>query len=193
MSIHRFIRNNQKLHHENKAEFMEIFAKNLSKYLDFIYGFDVVMFDKDLRVPDGTSTKDFIKKKYGIKGVELIERLIGGNMVNKEKQVWEMTDADFENSEDYKYSLENGIHSKKTAVAIEIINKLDPIAYIEGRSKGGGLFPFSLRTKSGHIEARPTGVQKYANELRIKSIKQALVEGKLVPPEVLADYPELKV
>lgn len=42
-----------------------------------IFGFNVVAFDKWLKVPDGVSTWSVIQKRYGDEGIRIIERLVG--------------------------------------------------------------------------------------------------------------------
>lgn len=37
--------------------------------------FDIIMFDKWLRTPEGVSTKDYIKEKFGLKASLFIERI----------------------------------------------------------------------------------------------------------------------
>jgi hypothetical protein len=59
-------------------QFQSIFAMPVHKFLHPIFGFDVIRFDEFLRVPDGTSTKHFIEKKYGNEAVKLIQELIRG-------------------------------------------------------------------------------------------------------------------
>ena len=83
MSFRDFVMNNHKLLHENKVKFYQIFSITLSKYLNQITGFDLVEFDRRIKVPDGISTKDFIETKYGKVGVTIIENLIGGQNEQK--------------------------------------------------------------------------------------------------------------
>lgn len=72
---------NKQLYHQYRNEFNEIFKLDLKDYItrDFITlvaGFDVIKFDADLKTPDGISTYDFIGKKYGKRGIEIIKILI---------------------------------------------------------------------------------------------------------------------
>jgi len=57
-------------------DFRRIFRFSLVNYTDPLFGFDIVAFDRRLKVPDGTSTKDFIKEKYGDEAVSLVIRLM---------------------------------------------------------------------------------------------------------------------
>jgi len=64
------------------TEFFGFFGISLQKFHNAITGFDIIKFDNYLKnkydnYEDGrTSTKDFIKKKFGEKAVNLIEKLI---------------------------------------------------------------------------------------------------------------------
>ncbi|MFA5321950.1 MAG: hypothetical protein WC373_04695 [Smithella sp.] len=59
-----------------KSKFESIFKLPLQKYAHPLFGFDIIRFDEDLKTPDGTSTSDFIKEKYGKEAVELISKMI---------------------------------------------------------------------------------------------------------------------
>ncbi len=63
--------------HDHKLQFMEVFERNLFQYMNPLTGFDITKLDDDLKVPVGTSMKDFINEKYGQEAVALIEDLIG--------------------------------------------------------------------------------------------------------------------
>ena len=69
-------------YHEAEAEFKATFSYPLKKFMDIttlrgmVLGFDIVAFDECLRVPEGTSTSDFINKKYGPQAVKLVEGLL---------------------------------------------------------------------------------------------------------------------
>lgn len=63
-----------KQHH---AEFRRIFNQSMVKYMHPIFGFNVILFDDWLKTPDGTSTADFLKEKYGQRAHDLIFSLIG--------------------------------------------------------------------------------------------------------------------
>lgn len=67
---------NKKLLLENADEFRRTFGVVLHKFMSPITGFDIVRFDDFLGTPEGISTRDYINRKYGIKAVRLIERLI---------------------------------------------------------------------------------------------------------------------
>lgn len=67
---------NKKRYISEYNNFIKIFGVNLKYYWNMFWGFDIIKFDELLETPDGVSTKDFVKKKYGIEGCECIERLI---------------------------------------------------------------------------------------------------------------------
>jgi hypothetical protein len=67
-------KNRDKLFGHGK-EFQQIFSIGLNKFLDPITGFDVIKFDEWLKVPDGTSTKDYLTKKYGVRSAALVMEL----------------------------------------------------------------------------------------------------------------------
>jgi len=51
---------------------------SLPHYSNLIYltGFNIIKFDEAIKTPDGTSTKDWIIKKYGKEAGDLIDWLI---------------------------------------------------------------------------------------------------------------------
>ena len=63
------------------------------------------------------------------------------------------------------YWVENHIHTTPVALSLRIIDKFDPIKCIQGRTKGRGLFPFFVQTKSGKIFTKATEIHQYANLL----------------------------
>lgn len=56
--------------------FKQTFNLKLSDFVDCVGGFDVIKFDKILKVPDGISTRDFITKKYGEAATALIDKFL---------------------------------------------------------------------------------------------------------------------
>lgn len=68
----------------HSSEFFKTFSVQLSKFTDPYTGFNIVAFDDYLQNKYGnyednkTSMADFIKKKYGMRAVKLIENLIDG-------------------------------------------------------------------------------------------------------------------
>lgn len=71
---------NKKKIHKYSHSFRETFNLNLCNYLggfwQLLFGFDIIKFDKDIKTPDGTSTKEFILDKYGEEAVNLISDLL---------------------------------------------------------------------------------------------------------------------
>jgi hypothetical protein len=64
--------------------FRNTFGTHLSNYWD-ITGFDNIKFDEEfIKPPDGKSTSDIVREKYGDKAVELIEGLLGKTKENVE-------------------------------------------------------------------------------------------------------------
>ena len=56
-------------------EFKRIFGVPVNKFLD-ITGFDIIKFDEWLDTPNGVSSSEFIKKKFGDKAEQLIRNLL---------------------------------------------------------------------------------------------------------------------
>jgi len=61
---------------DQRLTFRATFSVDLMKFCHPLFGFDVVKFDSHLKVPDGTSTADFILKKHGQGAVDLVRALI---------------------------------------------------------------------------------------------------------------------
>ena len=57
-------------------EFQSTFGVKLSEYFNGLFGFEIVAFDKYIGTPDGTSLKDYLTEKYGVKACQLVESLI---------------------------------------------------------------------------------------------------------------------
>ncbi len=58
-------------------KFFETFGVPLRQYFDMTFGFDVVKFDEVVKPPDGTSTADAIRSRWGEDAVHLVLELIG--------------------------------------------------------------------------------------------------------------------
>ncbi len=57
--------------------FLRVFGISLKHFwIDNILGFNVIAFDDWLKTPDGISTRDFIRQKYGDEAVAIVEDLI---------------------------------------------------------------------------------------------------------------------
>ena len=57
-------------------EFYATFKLFLRKFVHPMFGFDVIKFDAWLEVPDGVSTIDHIKERFGQAGVDVVNRLL---------------------------------------------------------------------------------------------------------------------
>ena len=68
---------NIKLKATHEKEFLNIFNVPLSRFMHPIFGFDIIQFDTYIRTPDGTSTKEWTKKRYGVESVGLLYKLMG--------------------------------------------------------------------------------------------------------------------
>ena len=72
------VHKNLALRHTHYKDFRRIFGVDLAKFLDNLTGFDVVKFDDDfIKAPDGTSTAQAVKAKYGQEGLDICNALIG--------------------------------------------------------------------------------------------------------------------
>ncbi len=68
---------NQKAHKHNELFNLAFWHElRFSHYWNAITGFDVVKLDDNLKVPNGTSTAEFIEEKYGKKAVELVRAIM---------------------------------------------------------------------------------------------------------------------
>jgi len=67
---------------DTAAKFKSFFKIDIAPYVRDpllnmvgVYSFDIIKFDHWLRTPEGTSTKDYIKQKYGEEAMKFIEHL----------------------------------------------------------------------------------------------------------------------
>jgi hypothetical protein len=65
--------------------FEHIFGTPLRRWLTVGYGFNVVGFDEYLQTPDGVSTRDHIKERYGQQGLDYV--IIAMNWHNDESKI----------------------------------------------------------------------------------------------------------
>lgn len=62
---------------DNCDKFQVIFKTRLKPFWkDNIFGFDILAFDAWLGVPDGKSTNEVIKERYGQEGLDVIDDLL---------------------------------------------------------------------------------------------------------------------
>ena len=76
MRMSDYISQNKKLLRDNAVEFQLSFGVPLHRFMHPLLGFDIVSFDEFLKTPDGVSTHDYLKQKFGEDALALIERLI---------------------------------------------------------------------------------------------------------------------
>ena len=62
---------------EHERSFRRIFGVSMRPFLDLITGFDIVKFDDWMKTPDGISTSDFLRKKYGDEAHAIVRGLLG--------------------------------------------------------------------------------------------------------------------
>lgn len=56
-----------------RVQFYNTFGVPLSNYFDLITGLDIVRLDMQvIKPPDGTSTEDFVREKYGEEAVAML-------------------------------------------------------------------------------------------------------------------------
>ena len=67
--------------------------------------------------------------------------------------------------EDYTYWTENHIHTRPVALSLAVLDIRIGIEWLEGRTKGTGLTPFSVRLTNGKIFCRPSRIPRYADRL----------------------------
>lgn len=60
----------------NWKEFEEIFGVPLSWFHSIFTGLTITSFDGWLETPDGVSTEEFVKNKFGDRAVELVRELL---------------------------------------------------------------------------------------------------------------------
>lgn len=82
-TLYETVRRNKENEASQKYKFHDIFGMNLSDYSCPIFGFDIIKFDESLRTPDGKSTREWVKEKYGQEGLDIILTLM--NLDDKEE------------------------------------------------------------------------------------------------------------
>ena len=76
MLMSDYVSQNKKLLRDNAVEFQLTFGAPLHRFMHPLLGFDIVSFDEFIVTPDGMSTHDNLKQKFGEDALALIERLI---------------------------------------------------------------------------------------------------------------------
>ncbi|MFA5377431.1 MAG: hypothetical protein WC455_16890 [Dehalococcoidia bacterium] len=72
----QIMQGNRNLEMKYAEDFREFFKRSLHTYMNYLTGFDIVKFDKDIATPDGTPTSMWVQTKYGPEAVNLIRKLI---------------------------------------------------------------------------------------------------------------------
>lgn len=61
-------------------QFKRTFGRSIGPYMDKFTGFDVLKFDDEvIQPPDGKSTEEVVRERYGEDAVTLIRNLIGAS------------------------------------------------------------------------------------------------------------------
>ena len=74
--MHKHIRSNDIKYNHYKNQFLQTFKIPLKKFHHRLLGFEIIEFDAWLKVPDGTSTADHIKKNFGEDALRMVEHLL---------------------------------------------------------------------------------------------------------------------
>ena len=75
--------------------------------------------------------------------------------------------SELETDVDYRYWVDNKIHTKPVARSLVLLDRLEGITHIEWRSKGNhGLLPFAVRTATGKYLCKPTDLHEYVKRLQ---------------------------
>lgn len=62
---------------DNCEEFQRIFGTQMKPFwINNICGFDIIAFDKWLKTPNGLSMHEYVKEKFGSKGLSMVEKLL---------------------------------------------------------------------------------------------------------------------
>ena len=76
MTLKEMIQKNQLLTKTHSQEFRRIFGTSLEGYMHHLFGFDIVLFDKQYIQSGDGCMMDVVNKQYGDVGVNMIESLI---------------------------------------------------------------------------------------------------------------------
>ena len=75
-TMENIVSENSENKHREAVIFSMVFGTPIDKYMHPLFGFDLMSFDVFIKTPDGTSTKEWVKEKYGLEGVNIILRLL---------------------------------------------------------------------------------------------------------------------
>ncbi len=76
MTVYEYFTMNRERMETHSKQFHKIFHLQLREYMGIITGFNIVRFDQHIWVPEGISTKDWVRQHFGEEAVTLIEALI---------------------------------------------------------------------------------------------------------------------
>ena len=76
MTLKEMIRKNQFLTKTHSQDFRRIFGTSLEGYMHHLFGFDIVLFDKQYIQSGDGCMMDIVMSRYGEDGVNMTENLI---------------------------------------------------------------------------------------------------------------------
>jgi len=62
----------------HEREFKDTFGRSMRPFMDFVTGFDVIMFDEFVKPAANQSCADAVEQKFGPEGLVLIHKLLNG-------------------------------------------------------------------------------------------------------------------
>ena len=75
--VQEFMLSNNKKRLELAGKFQSVFGISLGKFWSVLTGFDIVKFDEEfMKTPDGTSTEEYVKQKYGEAELSVVRGLL---------------------------------------------------------------------------------------------------------------------
>ena len=75
--VQEFMLDNNKKRLAYSGSFQSVFGVSLREFWSILTGFDIIKFDEEfMKTPDGISTEEFVRQKYGELGVSIIKGLI---------------------------------------------------------------------------------------------------------------------
>ena len=75
--VQEFMMDNNKKRLKYAGSFQSVFGVSLGKFWSVLTGIDIVKFDEEfMKTPDGVSTEEFVKQKYGELGLSIVRGLL---------------------------------------------------------------------------------------------------------------------
>ena len=75
--VQEFMQDNNMKRLKYAGSFQSVFGVSLGKFWSVLTGFDIVKFDEEfMKTPDGISTEEFVRQKYGELGISIIKGLL---------------------------------------------------------------------------------------------------------------------